>query len=147
MPHIGATLAPFDTPTVDDHRGVEPYCSLSPSPCPLHDVTLTQALSSGKPLVFMVGTPAHCQFGTCAPALEFLVNSHQRVGDAAVMVHADVYADNAGTELAPIINSLGLDYEPVVYFANPGGQIVDRLDTIWDQAELDDRLNVFLGIR
>jgi len=147
MPHIGATLAPFDTPTVDDHRGVEPYCSLTPNPCPLHDVTLTQALSSGKPLVFMVGTPAHCQTGACAPALEFLVNGHQRVGDAAVMVHADVYADNAGTEYAPIVTSLGLDYEPVVYFANPGGQIVDRLDGIWDQAELDERLNTFLGIR
>ena len=147
MPHIGATLAPFDTPTVDDHRGVEPYCSLTPNPCPLHDVTLTEALSSGKPLVFMVGTPAHCQTGACAPALEFLVNGHQRVGDAAVMVHADVYADNAGTEYAPIVTSLGLDYEPVVYFANPGGQIVDRLDGIWDQAELDERLNTFLGIR
>lgn len=145
MPYIGATLPQFDTPTVDDHRGVEPYCSLTPAPCPLHDVTLTQALASGKPLVFMVGTPAHCQTGACAPALEFLVASHDRVGDQAVMVHADVYADNAATTQAPIIDALALDYEPVVYFATPGGQIVDRLDGIWDQTELDQRVDALLA--
>jgi TAT (twin-arginine translocation) pathway signal sequence len=145
MPYIGSTLPQFDTPTVGDHRGVEPYCSLTPAPCPLHDVTLTEALQSGKPLVFMVGTPAHCQTGACAPALEFLVANHQRVGDAAMMVHADVYADNAATEQAPIIDALGLDYEPVVYFATPGGQIVDRLDGIWDQTELDQRVDALLA--
>jgi hypothetical protein len=146
MPYIGATLQPFDTPTVDDHRGVEPYCSLTPNPCPLHDVTLTQALQAGKPLVFMVGTPAHCQTGACAPALEFLVNTHARVGDAAVMVHADVYADNAGTQEAPIISALGLDYEPVVYLAAPGGKILDRLDGIWDQTEIDQRVDALLNL-
>ena len=67
VPYIGSVLPPFDTPTVDDHRGVEPYCTLTPAPCPLHDVTLTQALASGKPVAYMVGTPAHCQTGTCAP--------------------------------------------------------------------------------
>ena len=90
--------AGFDTPTVDDHRGVEPYCSLTPDPCPLHDMTLTEALALGKPVVYMVGTPAHCQTGTCAPGLEFLVDEHERVGDAIAMVHADVYTDNAATD-------------------------------------------------
>ena len=145
MPYIGSTLKPFDTPTVADHRGVEPYCSLTPDPCPLHDITLTQALQAGKPLVFMVGTPAHCQTGACAPALEFLVNAHQRVGDRAVMVHADVYADNAGTQYAPIIDALGIDYEPAVYFATANGQIVDRLDGIWDQVEIDQRVDALLS--
>jgi hypothetical protein len=49
----------------------------------------------------MIGTPAHCQTGTCAPALEFLVKSHERLGDQVVMVHADVYADDAATTVAP----------------------------------------------
>jgi len=145
MPYIGATLAPFDTPTVDDHRGVEPYCSLTPDPCPLHALTLTQALQAAKPLVFMVGTPAHCQTGACAPALEFLVAASRRVGDQAVMVHADVFADNAGTTYAPIIDHLGLDYEPVVYFATASGVIVDRLDGIWDQTEVDQRVDALLS--
>ena len=72
-PLTGNELPPFDTPTADDHRGVEPYCTLSPDPCPLHEMTLTEALALGKPLAYMVGTPAHCQTGTCTPGLQFLI--------------------------------------------------------------------------
>jgi hypothetical protein len=140
MPHTGGILAPFDTPTVADHRGVEPYCSLTPSPCPLHDITLAQALQAGQPLVYMVGTPAHCQTGACAPALELLVAAHQRVGAAVTMVHADVYSNNAGTTLAPAVNALGISYEPVLYLCAADGTIVDHLDGIWDQTELDESL-------
>jgi hypothetical protein len=145
VPYIGSLLPPFETPTVDDHRGVEPYCSLTPNPCPLHDVTLTQALASGKPVAYMIGTPAHCQTGTCAPALEVLVKSHARLGDAMVMVHADVYSDSAGTTVAPAVNAIGLEYEPVLYLAKADGIVEDRIDVIWDQAELDERLDAFLA--
>lgn len=140
MPRIGSVLAPFDTPTVGDHRGVEPYCSLTPKPCPLHDVTLTQALASGKPVIYMVGTPAHCQTGACSPALEFLVAAHERIGDAVSMVHADVFSDSAGTVFAPAVEQLSLDYEPVLYLCTPGGTVVDRLDGIWDGIEVDARI-------
>ncbi len=143
MPYIGSPLPPFDTPTVDNHRGVEPYCTLTPKPCPLHDVTLTQALASGAPVAYMIGTPAHCQTGTCAPALEFLVKSHSRVGDKIVMVHADVYSDDAATTVAPAVSALGLEYEPVLYLIK-NGTVVDRVDVIWDQQELDERIDAFL---
>jgi hypothetical protein len=145
VPYVGSVLPPFDTPTVDNHRGVEPYCTLTPNPCPLHDVTLTQALSSGKPVGYMIGTPAHCQTGVCAPALECLVKSHARVGDKIVMVHADVYSDSAGTTVAPAVDALGLEYEPVLYLCAPGGKVRDRIDVMWDQTELDERLDAFLA--
>ena len=144
VPYIGSLLPPFDTPTVDNHRGVEPYCSQTPAPCPLHDVTLTQALTSGKPVAYMVGTPGHCQTGTCAPALEVLVKAHARLGDAIVMVHADVYADDAATTYSPAVDALGLSYEPVLYLVK-NGIVVDRIDVIWDQRELDEHLAAFLA--
>ncbi len=144
VPYVGSELQPFDTPTVDDHRGVEPYCSLTPAPCPLHTMTLTQALASGKPVAYMIGTPAHCQTGTCAPALDFLVKSHERLGGAVAMVHADVYADDAATTIAPAVEALGLEYEPVLYLVK-ANVVEDRIDVIWDQSELDERLDAFLS--
>lgn len=144
-PTIGSTMPGFDTPTVDDHRGVEPYCSLTPDPCPLHEVTLTEALASGKPVVYIVGTPAHCQTGTCAPGLEFLVAEHERLGDQVVMVHADVYADDKATTIAPAVTALKIDYEPVMYFMDATGTIVDRLDAVWDSSELRERLDALLS--
>lgn len=143
-PLLGASLPPFDTPTVDDHRGVEPYCTLQPGPCPLHEVTLAEALQRGTPVAFVVGTPAHCQTGTCAPGLEFLVAEHGRLGDRVTMVHADVYADDAATVTAPVVEEFGLDYEPVVYLADATGTIVDRLDGVWDASELRERLDLLV---
>jgi hypothetical protein len=144
-PLTGSEMPPFETPTTDDHRGVEPYCTLTPNPCPFHDQTLTDALALGKPLAYMVGTPAHCQTGTCAPGLEFLIAEHARVGDKIVMVHADVYADNAATEVAPAVNALGVQYEPIIYFCTADGTIVDRLDAIWDASELTERIDALLA--
>jgi len=145
-PLTGTELPPFDTPTVDDHRGVEPYCSLAPAPCPLHEMTLTDALALGKPLAYMVGTPAHCSTGTCTPGLQFLVAEQERVGDKIVMVHADVYADNAATEVAPAVNALGVQYEPIIYFCTADGTIIDRLDAIWDASELTERIDALLAL-
>lgn len=144
-PLTGAPLPPFDTPTADDHRGVEPYCSRTPDPCPFHQVTLTDALASGKPVLYMVGTPAHCQTGTCAPGLEFLIEQYQRVGDQIVVVHADVYADDAGTLIAPAVEALGVEYEPIIYFTDAAGVVVDRLDGVWDRSELATRLDLLLS--
>ncbi len=141
-PLTGSPMPPFLTPTVDDHRGVEPYCSLTPEPCPLHAITLTDALKSGKPVAYMVGTPAHCQTGTCAPGLEFLVKESTRLGDSVVMVHADVYADSAATTVAPAVAALNVDYEPIVYLCDASGVVVDRLDGVWDADELRERLDL-----
>ena len=144
-PTIGTTFPGFDTPTVDDHRGVEPYCSLTPDPCPLHAVTLTEALASGKPVAYMVGTPAHCTTGTCTPGLQFLIAEHERVGDKIVMVHADVYADAEATEVAPAVEALTVQYEPIIYFCTADGVIVDRLDAVWDRGELTERVDALLA--
>lgn len=143
-PIMGSKLAGFDTPTKDDHRGVEPYCSRT-EPCPFHDLTLTEALATGKPVLYMVGTPAHCTTGTCGPGLEFLIEEHERIGDQLVIVHADVYADDEATEVAPAVLALGIEYEPIIYFCAPDNTIVDRLDGVWDRSELRDRIDLLLA--
>jgi hypothetical protein len=58
------------------------------------------------------------------------------------MVHADVYADDAATTLAPAVTELGVDYEPIIYFCDATGTVVDRLDGVWDSAELRERLDL-----
>jgi hypothetical protein len=60
------------------------------------------------------------------------------------MVHADVYADDAATTVAPAVAALGLEYEPVLYLVTDS-VIKDRIDVIWDQSELDERLNAFVA--
>lgn len=140
MPLIGDALPPFDTPTLDNARGVDPICTRSPEFCPFHTQTLTDALKSGKPVVYLIGTPAYCTTGTCAPGLDGLIEVSKTVGNAAVFVHADVYADKSANETAPAVQAYKLSYEPVLYITDATGKIVDRLDAVFDVKEIRDAL-------
>jgi hypothetical protein len=131
----GQPLPPFDTPTFDDARGVDPVCTREPA-CPFHDLTLTEALQSGKGVIYLVGTPAFCQTGSCAPALESVIDVQDRFADKYHFVHAEVYTDNTATTAAPAIAAAGLTYEPVLFIADATGTVLERLDAVWNEAEL-----------
>ncbi len=137
----GDLLDGFDTPTVDDLRGVDVLCTRQPEPCPFHDVTLTDALTSGKPVVYLVGTPAHCQTGVCGPVLEQMIDLSAELGDSAIFVHADVYADVAATTPAPAVTAAKLTFEPTVFVTDSSGRIIERLDAVWDASEVRELLS------
>lgn len=145
VPSPSMVLPPFDTPTLTDARGVDPVCTRTDGPCPFHDVTLSDALAGGKPVVYIIGTPAHCQFATCGPGLEFLIGASKEYADVATFVHAEVYADPAGTEVAPAVDAASLDYEPVIWITDASGTITRRIDIVWDADELAAMLASSLG--
>lgn len=135
-PIPGEVLPPYDTPTVDDARGVDPICTRQPEPCPFHEVTLTEALDSGVPVAYLIGTPAHCSTGTCGPVLEAMIPVKERLGDAVVFVHAEVYADPEATQVAPAVNAYKMEFEPALWVTDAAGTIVSRLDSVFDEEEL-----------
>lgn len=136
VPHPGTALPAFDTPTLADKRGVDPICTADDAPCPFHTLTLTEALASGKPVVYLIGTPAHCKTGTCAPALDGLVEVAAGTGDALSVVHAEVYTDSSATKVAPAVTAYRLSFEPVIFVADAQGTVVDRLDGVFDRDEI-----------
>lgn len=139
-PLVGDLLPPFDTPTVDNKRGLNPICTRPEGTCPFHGVTLTEALKSGKPVVYFIGTPAYCKTGTCAPGLDALIALANKVGDAAIFVHADVYSDKTATTASPAVQAYKLTYEPVLYITDAKGILVNRLDAVFDSTEMSSAL-------
>lgn len=139
FPGPGDPLPPFDTPTVAKPAGVDPVCTRQPA-CPFHDITLTDALGTGTPVVYLVGTPAFCQTGICGPVLDVMMNI---VDDYPQLqfVHAEVYTDNTATQAAPAVAAAGLSFEPVIFLTDASGTVVDRLDVIVDESELRQRLD------
>lgn len=136
MPLVGDPLPPFDTPTVDNSRGVETICTRPAGTCPFHTITLAEALQQGKPVLYLIGTPAYCTTGTCSPALDALIEVSKTIGNTAVFVHADVYKDKSATEAAPAVQAYKLSYEPVLYITNAEGVLVKRLDAVFDVKEM-----------
>ena len=133
--HVGDSLPALETPTTSDHRGVEPYCTRVPTPCPFHELTLADALATGQRVVFMVGTPAHCQTGVCAPVLEGLIEVTKEFSDV-IFVHADVYADETATTTAPAVKAFNLTFEPVLWVTDTSGVITHRFEGVWHASEV-----------
>ncbi|MEJ5256013.1 MAG: hypothetical protein WHS89_11730 [Acidimicrobiales bacterium] len=141
----GQLMVPVDTPTPEDHRGVEPYCTREPA-CPLHDRTLTEVLTDDAPTALLVATPRFCTSTVCGPVLDLLL---EQVGTrpGVRFVHAEVWADAAATgdlasaKLAPVVDAYGLVFEPALFLADRTGTIVERLDNVFDRAELRQALD------
>jgi hypothetical protein len=140
---IGQKMIPFDTPTVADPRGVELLCTRNPQ-CPLHDITLRQALAAGTPVAFLVATPQFCQQAICGPVLDVLL-SEKDAFPGVKMLHSEVYPTVADAQpsvlkVTDVVAAYGLTFEPALYLAAKDGTIVNRIDTIFDQTELHDAL-------
>ncbi|MGZ4142151.1 MAG: twin-arginine translocation signal domain-containing protein, partial [Actinomycetota bacterium] len=92
-PGIGQRAIPVETPTVGQPRGVTNICTRKP-PCPLHTVTLADALRARKPVVFTIASPLLCTSRTCGPVLDEVLDVRMSVGARAIFVHAEPYKGN-----------------------------------------------------
>ena len=135
---VGDQLPAVDTPTVSNSRGVNPICTRFEDPCPLHDLTVAEALSRSGPTAVLVSTPGFCQSDVCGPALDVLIAESERLSTDWSVIHTDVYvAPNAGDfNTAPIINAFGLPFEPSLVVANSDGVITEIVHLAMDRNEI-----------
>jgi hypothetical protein len=141
-PKPGEKLPSVPTPTDANGQGVTPICTQTPA-CPLHAVSLDQALTTGKPTVLLIATPAFCQTAICGPVLNVLLQVQPAFADRATFIHAEVYKQPQveTTTLAPIVQSYGLDFEPSLFLVEADGTVQRRIDVIFDVDELTEALN------
>ncbi|MEY2448837.1 MAG: hypothetical protein QOH79_2313 [Acidimicrobiaceae bacterium] len=148
VPAEGQKMTPFDTPTKSDLRGVELLCTRTPA-CPLHDITLREALAGGTPVAFLISTPAYCQVAICGPVLDVLLAASAQFPQIK-MLHAEVYPSTADAQpdvlrRTPVMEAYNLFFEPVLFLAKADGTIAKRIDTIFDAVELHDALTQLAG--
>jgi hypothetical protein len=138
---VGAAMPPIATPTTADARGVDPICTDDPR-CPLHGVTVAEALDAGRPIGLLVATPAFCQITICGPVLDVLLAVASDHPDVQLL-HAEVYADPQESldVRAPVVDDLGLTFEPCLVLVGGDGLVAERLDTIFDEVEVDEALS------
>lgn len=130
----GAAAVSAATPTEADDLGVFAICTQEP-PCGMHDTSLDEALTSGRPIVLMFATPQFCQTAVCGPSVATLDGVRQG-GDwgETVFIHSEIFAeaptgaDVASTPLAEAVAAWGLPTEPWLFTIGADGVIVDRID-------------------
>jgi len=144
IPFPGDPMRSVDTPTFENHRGVEPVCTRA-VPCPFHELNLGDVLHNGRPTVMVIATPGFCQTEICGPVVDLLIDLAPTRPDID-FIHAEVYVDPSVFETGkfpattPAVDVNELPFEPVLYVANSDATIMSTLSTTWDRAELADAL-------
>jgi hypothetical protein len=140
---VGARMPSVGTATGSDPMDVTPLCTRD-TPCPFHDLSLADALDAGGPVVVSVSTPAYCQVAICGPVLELLIAAAPDHDDIT-FIHLEPFqqpvpGDPSGNGTVQAMSALGLDFEPVLYLVGSDGKVADRLDFVYDTAELANAL-------
>lgn len=159
-PKIGDHAIASQSPTISDHRGVEPICTRTP-PCSMHEITIADALAKGQPTVVLFATPEFCFSRTCGPTTDIVESVSKQFAGRASFIHVEVFrnaaagqkalsAETNGTGLsdtsgdAPTYAQWKLGTEPVLYFIGSDGIIKDRWNGAVGADEIRQRVTTLL---
>ncbi len=62
------------------------------------------------------------------------------LGDRVTFVHAEVYTDESATVVAPAVKAFEMTFEPALFIVDSNRKLVDRLDAVFDAAEINAAL-------
>jgi hypothetical protein len=143
-PGIGAPAPRAASPTKADTLGVKPICTRKPS-CPLHAVSLSDVIGTGRPVAALFATPALCQSQYCGPVLDELLKIKAPYEDRVTFVHVEIFESTTGTDLSPTVEAWGIESEPWLYTIDGTGTIVGRLDGAFGSDEMTAQLDALVG--
>jgi hypothetical protein len=111
----------------------------------LYQLSLAQALTSGKPTLLLFATPAFCQTRFCGPVYEQTDQLEHRYGDTFNFIHVEVYTGLPDPsvnnwEIAPTMTDFGLTTEPWLYLIDAGGTVFYRVEGIFTTAEVERQM-------
>ncbi|MCC6173701.1 MAG: FixH family protein [Chloroflexi bacterium] len=140
-PTIGDPARTSRTPTIAEVADPTTICTAMP-PCQLHQISVADAVTSGRPTVVLFASPGYCTSATCSPQLHVLLDASQQVPDAAHYVHVEIYKDPRYGVVADAVAEWGLPSEPWLFFVDRAGTIVERFDGIATTEEIAAALAV-----
>ncbi|MET0422087.1 MAG: hypothetical protein ABW073_10315 [Acidimicrobiia bacterium] len=141
LPATAAAPVPGDaapraaSPTTTDSLGVNPICTRKPM-CPLHSVSLSDVIGTGKPVAVLFATPALCTSAYCGPVLDEMLEIMTPYQDRVTFVHVDIYKSLSNATPAPTVQAWNLPSEPWLYGVDGAGIVTARLDTAFGKTEM-----------
>lgn len=142
----GEVVPAIDTPTAAGVDNDLARLTSAPEPNPaFYQVSLDQALASGRPTVLLFATPAFCQTRFCGSDYEIVGDLQARYHAVFNFIHVEVYTglpDPAANQwqIAPAMVAFGLSTEPWVYLLDQNGTVAYRVEGMVSPEELERHL-------
>ena len=128
-PTVGTAAPKSVTPTVKDVEDLKLITSDTEPDPRLHQLSIEQAVTSGKPSLILFATPGYCQTAVCGPGVDVLSKLADRFGDKINPVHVEVYQlpYDEGKQV-PAMGEWGLQTEPWLFLVDKDGKIARRYE-------------------
>jgi hypothetical protein len=115
----------------------------------MHNLTIADAVTSGKPTVIVFSTPGFCQTQLCGPTKDMVDQLYQKYQGQAHFIHVEPYAlekarSGQKLEAVPATADWGLQSEPWVFLVNREGKVAAKFEGIVSFEELEEAFTPIL---
>lgn len=152
-PAIGDPAPASVQQTLATATSIEEIDSSFPSRPAMHDITVADALKTGKPIVIAFATPAFCRSRTCGPVMDTVMDPlAASYGDRAIFIHIEPYVlrdlrqDNI-EHTVPAMVEWRLSTEPWVFVVDRRGRIAGKFEGIMAADEVESVLALTFDTR
>lgn len=148
-PQIGDDAPPSQQATTAT-AALEDIDSSYPLRPAMHDITIADALRTGRPLVIAFATPAYCRSRTCAPIMETVMDPlFERYGEEAHFIHVEPYELRdlrAGfvQNAVPATREWRIQSEPWLFVVDRDGRIAGKFQGVVAPDEVESLLRTLL---
>lgn len=144
-PAIGETPPASENRTLATVPDIALLTSAADPDPAFYQMTVAEALTTGRPTVVGFLTPAFCQTKWCAPVLDSLAAVRADTGEAVNFIHVEVYDDFQ--KLTPVkeMAEWGLETEPWVFVLDSDGRVTARFSGPLSPQELSAALGPLTG--
>ena len=138
---LGRPAPESDTPTAADSDLAAISSDDDPDPR-FYELSVAEAVTSGRPSVIVFSTPEFCSTGVCGPTLDDLkamAPSYPEVN----FVHVEVFTnldDPDNLAVVPAVQEWGLPTEPWVFVVDAAGIVIGRFEGVISSEEIAELL-------
>ena len=134
-PALGSKAIPVDTPTAATNPDLSTITSDPQINPALYQISVADAIKSGKPTAILFGTPGFCKTATCGPSIAVMGELQQAYGERMNFIHVESYAYPFGesAQASPPKLSAGMEAwrlpsEPWVFLIDKQGRVAYKYE-------------------
>jgi hypothetical protein len=139
-PAIGSPAPASENRTLATEPDITKLTSGSDPEPALYQMTVAEALASGRPTVVTLATPAFCQTQICAPVVDSVEAVYDEYKEQANFIHLEIYKDFQALEPADEVAEWGIPSEPWTFVIDADGNITARFGGPISPRELTEAL-------
>lgn len=151
-PSLGDPAPASVTLTGDDVDDLAKITSSKQPDPDLYNLSVQQALTTGKPLVVVFATPAFCVSATCGPQVEVLSGVKDKFSGKANFIHVEVFKDPhliqgsrpPADSTVPAVDDWNLPSEPWTFIIDKEGKVHAKFEQFTTGQEIESALKEVL---